>query len=330
MKFGFSYRNSWMVCAVFLLTALLPAQEPVNHPLIWQDPGDIAGRDLLHTGASPNEMPQAPFTFLKEDMSGTNPKFDIRDATGNKWRVKLGVEARPEVAASRLLGSIGYFTPELYYFPVLHVSNMPLRLKRGQAFRSSNGMVYGARLKRMPPKGHKVDIWHWRKNPFCGSRELNGLRVMMALLNNPDLKDQNNGIFLNGKAVKDIPEVYMISDLGSCFSGAQYPPSEKGNLKSYTRRPFIRKIRSTTVDFNLPTGPQAIDFPLFMWGLYSRQLRWIASDIPRTDAKWVGDRLGELSRAQIESAFVAAGFSAEDVQGFAEEIMKRIAALQSL
>ena len=41
----------------------------------------------------------------------------------------------------------------------------------------------------------KVGLWRWRSNPFVASREYSGLRVMMALINNWNLKDENNSIF---------------------------------------------------------------------------------------------------------------------------------------
>jgi hypothetical protein len=49
------------------------------------------------------------FTFKEEDMTGTNPKFDVIDQDGVGWRVKMGLESRPETAASRLVWAVGYF-----------------------------------------------------------------------------------------------------------------------------------------------------------------------------------------------------------------------------
>ncbi len=37
-----------------------------------------------------------------------------------------------------------------------------------------------------------------RDDPFEDTREWNGLRVMMALMNNWDLKDENNAIYDTG------------------------------------------------------------------------------------------------------------------------------------
>ena len=99
-------------------------------PVLWRDPVDIASRNLYDGPGGKAHEPHGTFRFEKEDMQGTSPKFDVIDENGVKWRVKLGVEARPETAASRLVWAVGYFANEDYFMPVLHVQNMQ-RLHRG-------------------------------------------------------------------------------------------------------------------------------------------------------------------------------------------------------
>ena len=50
-------------------------------------------------------------------------------------------------------------------------------------------------FERKPDGEEKVGIWRWKDNPFTGRREFNGLRVMMAVMNNWDLKDVNNAVY---------------------------------------------------------------------------------------------------------------------------------------
>ena len=79
------------------------------------------------------------------------------------------------------------------------------RLARGQEFVTGEGIVTGARLERQGGGGEEAATWSWHDNPFVGTREFNGLRVMMALLNNWDLKDVNNRVFdtlAGGEAVR--------------------------------------------------------------------------------------------------------------------------------
>src|SRR5258707_2128099 len=72
--------------------------------VLWRDPGDIASLDLLNGEGGDKDAPDphADYTFIKEDMNGTSSKFYARDSNGIEWLVKLGVEARPETAATRL------------------------------------------------------------------------------------------------------------------------------------------------------------------------------------------------------------------------------------
>ncbi len=59
-------------------------------------------------------------------------------------------------------------------------------------------------------------------------------------------------------------------------------------------------------------------------------LRWIGRNIPRSDAKWIGKLLALLSRDQIRDAFRAAGYTSDEVEGFTQVVLKRIAALNEL
>ena len=63
-------------------------------------------------GADRAPRPDAKYTFVKEDLNGTSPKFYIKDGDGVEWLVKLGPEAKPETAATRFVWAMGYFTDE--------------------------------------------------------------------------------------------------------------------------------------------------------------------------------------------------------------------------
>src|SRR6266446_3791342 len=183
--------------------------------VLWRNPQDIAARNLFYGPGGEQHQPRRPFMFLKEDLYGSNPKFIVGDQDGVQWKVKLGTEARPETAASRLVWAVGYFADEDYFLADLRVDNMPPRLHRGQKLVASDGSIHGARLKRYLEGEKKIGTWEWRRDPFTGTRELNGLRVMMALINNWDLKDENNGVYQEKGGEQEGPErVYLITDLG--------------------------------------------------------------------------------------------------------------------
>src|SRR5579872_3996130 len=87
-------------------------------PVMWTEPQDIRARNLIYGAGGEAGQPRAPFTFTEEDQEGSNPKFDVVDGNGTKWKVKLGLEARPETAASRLVWAIGYYSENDYFLPV--------------------------------------------------------------------------------------------------------------------------------------------------------------------------------------------------------------------
>ncbi len=133
------------------------------------------------------------------------------DGQGVEWKVKLGPESQSETAATRFLWAAGYFVDEDYYVAELTVNGLPA-LRRGQEFVSAGGVVHGARLERKRTRAEKLGDWDWFDNPFVGQRELNGLRVMMSLLNNWDLKQVNNAIY-----AVDGERHYAVSDAGATF-----------------------------------------------------------------------------------------------------------------
>ena len=92
-----------------------------GRPVLWREPTDIGSRNLLYGSGGKQHFPRGPFKFLSEDRGGSNPKFDVRAADGRKWKVKLGLEARPETAASRFVWAVGYFVADDYYLADLPV-----------------------------------------------------------------------------------------------------------------------------------------------------------------------------------------------------------------
>ena len=299
--------------------------------ILWKDPSDIASRNLFWGPGGEAHAPHGPFTFLKEDGAGSNPKFEISDRDGVKWKAKLGREAKPETVASRLVWAAGYFADEEYFLPTLKLNEMPKHLRRGQNLIKADGVLSDVRLKRARV-GKSAGSWKWKDNPFRKTQEGNGLRVLMALLNNWDLKDENNVMIATSKSGADGELIYMVSDLGATFGATGFtlvPSRSRGNLAEYSQSAFISKIRKTDVDFATPGSATILMFlqPEF----YKRlALRPIGDHIPKQDAKWMGEILGRLSAAQIEDAFRAAAYSPTEAAKFRDILQKRIQQLRAL
>lgn len=299
----------------------------VGPAVLWRNPVDIASRNLYYGPGGKAHEPKGPFTFEKEDMNGTSPKFDVVDQDGVKWRVKMGDEARPETAASRLIWAVGYFAHEDYFVPELQVQNMQ-RLRRGGNMVSPGDVVRNVRLKRHIKGEKKIGIWSWKNNPFTGTREWYGLQVMMAVINNWDLKDQNNAVY---QFRGDSPEqIYMASDVGSSFGTTGLNWAAKGNLKSYIHSKWINHISSSFIDFNVPSRP-ALPTIFNMPDMAQRLSQlWIGRHVPLDDARWIGHLLAQLSPDQIRDAFRAAGYSAQDVEAVSRAVEGRIRKLANL
>jgi len=294
---------------------------------IWRDPGDMASLDLIYgTGGKAHAPdPTGTFTFDKEDLAQTSPKFWVTDGQGVAWKVKLGAEPQAETAATRFLWAAGYFVNEDFYISDLTVKGLP-KLQRGQEFVSSGGIVHGARLERKLATVTKLGDWDWFDNPFLGHRELNGLRVMMSLLNNWDLKAANNSIY-----AVDGERRYAVSDVGATFGNTGNSLTRsKGVPKDYERSAFIAKDSPDFMDFVLHSRP-------FFTGVVEAsnyrertKMEEITKHIPRADAQWLGQRLSRLTDDQIRDAFRAAGFGSQDVERLTRTIRQRFAALEAL
>ena len=308
-----------------LLLALPAFAQQAGTVALWRDSGDVSALNLLNGPGGKSHQPGTNFTFIKETTGGTSPKFEVKDENGANWKVKLGHEAKSETAATRLVWAAGYHVDEDYYRPQIRVQGMK-RLSRGQEYVSDGGIVREARLERQGGV-KKLKNWSWYDNPFVGTREFNGLRVMMALINNWDLKDDNNAVYDSGSAQGR----YVISDLGASLgrTGNSFGRS-RGVMKDYAESKFIKKVTPEHVDFVMHSRPfflTVFNFPYY--GARTR-MESVAEHIPIADARWLGKRLGQLSPEQIRDCFRAAGFSPAEVEGYARVVMQRIEALKKL
>ena len=300
------------------------AQQAGRTAVIWHDRGDIEALDLVGGPGGKDHGPGHDLRFIAESPGGTSPKFEVEDERGIRWKVKLGEEAKSETAATRLLWAAGYVVDEDYYRPEIRVLGLT-PLARGQEFVSPDGIVTGARLERQDGRETST-TWSWYENPFIGRREFNGLRMMMALINNWDLKDANNRVFDTAGGGE-----YGITDLGATFgrTGNSITRS-KGVPKDYAGTRFIDEVTPTHVDFVMQSRPF---FPLvFHLPRYRSRTRMesIVKQIPIADARWIGIRLGRLSPDQIRDCFRAAGFSPADVEVYEDVVTRRISALKNL
>jgi hypothetical protein len=297
---------------------------------LWRDPGNIRNRDLYYGPDSKALAPVPPFRFLKEVKEGGMPKFDVEDARGVKWRVKLGPEAQAETAASRLVWAVGYNAEEAYYLDRPHIDGLH-KLSRGQKYVEGD-TVRGARFEPRRKDIERGKEWGWSKNPFKNTRELNGLKAMMVLLNNWDTFKKNNRVLRD----KNLGEAqYTVTDLGATLgaAGGIGGRRSKSNVQDFERRRLVSKVEGDKVKFNYDLKPKKLGlFSIFYPPYFFRQQKATNAmqKLPLNDAAWIGSQLTQLSDDQLRDSFRAAGYDRATTENYVRTLRSRINELNRL
>ena len=312
------------------------AQTSASAPVNWRDPGDITARDLRNGPGSAEMAPAAPFTFLAEDSNGESPKIKVQDARGVTWVAKVGPEAQAETVSSRLVWSMGYFAEEAYYLDRIEVKNLP-KLSRGQEFVENKTFIRGVRLEPRRPEITRGENWDWEQNPFVGSRELNGLKVLMVLLGNYDTSVRNNQIFTVKDAGGNVETRYVVADVGCTLGkvGGLGGKRSKNSLPDFSQSKFILSVENGVVKFDYDTTPKGAGgffAKIFSPGYGSRQAKKerAIGTAPVADARWIGSMLSKLSDEQLRDAFRAANYDTVTMEGYVKVLRERINMLARL
>ena len=280
-------------CSINILGQAEPRVSKPVSGIMWEQV-DIPSRDLFLGPGGTEMVPDLKGAILVgRQPGGNNLKFRIRDREGNEWVAKIADESQPEIAAVRLLWGIGYRTEIDYLIPRIELD------------RPYKNVRLEARLKKV-----KRDRWTWADNPFIGTRELDGLKIMMAMFNNWDLKDDNNAVLITDKGT-----YYIISDLGSSFGRlATAPQSRSGRSvndpEGYARSVFIKGAADGRVHF-----------------AYNGMADHLLKGISVENARWLADLLLQLTDRQIHDAFRAANYKPEEIGLYAAAFKARIKAL---
>jgi hypothetical protein len=304
-----------------LLIALLGfgLDESSARAVLWRDPGAIAAKDLSWGPGSPESAPRAPFTFVSEDTGGTKPKIEVTDANGVLWNVKFAGtskgsnEVHSEIAATRLAWALGYFVEELYFVRGGTIENVPA-LERAARAVAPDGTFGLARFERRHADIERTGRgWSIHNNPFKGTKELSGLHILIALLNNWDVRSANTNVLRTRGPDGQLEDRFIVSDFGATFGRmgrpAVFPSWNRWSLEDYQRESFITKVDDEHVFLHYE-GFHPIE------------------RVPLEHARWFSDLASALTHEQIEQAFEAAGASAQEVSGFSARLQEKLAELR--
>ena len=273
-------------------------------PVLWREPTDIASRDLfLGPGGEAMKPDLSKVTFIADETRSYSKKYRVRDGAGNEWVVKVGPEAQSETAATRLIWAAGYFADITYLVPHVDIEG--------------KGSFDNARFEARP-KGQKRlgQRWDWSKNPFVGTNELQGLKVLMALINNWDIQNHNNNILLvTDEATGEKEARYFDTDLGASFG-------KEGRFIGHTRNRPDQYVADTKFISGVEQGMVRFD--------YKGKNKHLITDITVAQAKWLGNILSQLSDQQISDAFRAANYSPEQIEALTRVVKARINELVNL
>jgi hypothetical protein len=288
-----------------------------GRPVMWEEPVDLENRDLFFGIGGQKGEPDstAKYRFIERNKSGNSEKIVVEDNRDRRWTIKFGAEARPETVASRIVWAVGYHSDQDYFVKRSHVEG------RG------GFDVWDVRFERDDDGFKKVARWSWHSNPFVDTREFDGLKTLMALLNNFDLKTLNNKIVRPGKkkSSEETKLIYYVNDLGATLgsTGAWYtnapilgeiPTGTKGNVEDYARSKFIDSVTDGKVIFHHKR----------------RRAKRAINRVAIENARWMGNLLARLTDKQLSDAFRAGGFDENETATYIRAIRDRIKQLQGL
>jgi hypothetical protein len=277
-----------------------PAIEYTGTPVFWTDPTDIQSRNLLLGAGGESMKPDLTrVTFLEQKTGGYSTKYRVKDAKGHEWVAKIGKEAQTDTAANRILWALGYETEIAYLVPHLKIEG--------------KGDFDNVRLEARPDDVKRIGNWMWEDNPFKGTPEFRGLKILMVMMNNWDMKDDNNEILV-AKGDASSPRRFIISDLGATFGKTGGFLSRSRNEPSdYVKAEFIQKLNGDVIDFS-----------------YSGKNQKLFENLTVSDARWVTSLVARLSDEQLKDAFRSANYSAEEVNQLAQAFRDRSKKLAAL
>lgn len=298
-------------------------ERPRGAPELWHAPPNVESFDFTYGVHGPAFMPKAPFRFVREDLRGTSPKVFVTDAEGRLWRVKGGLEVRAETFCTRLVAALGYYAEPTFFLAAGHIDRLgPLR--RASGFIQPNGDFTWASFERFEPglRFLSDESWSWSGNPFDGTPELNGLKVVVMLLSDWDNKDARNSIRGSNLGILEraAPRawIYFVDDWGQSLGrwGDSYSNTSTFDCTGFRMqsRDFVLGLKNRLVQFGFH-GQHTDDF---MQGIRTGDISWLM--------QWLG-RIGD---DQLRAGLRASGANPNETTCLAASLRDRISQLRGV
>jgi hypothetical protein len=307
--------------SVFASLVLFAIPAIAGNEILWHDPGQVEALDLWWGPGGRENAPAPPYSFAKEDLSGTKPKVLIADRNGRKWDVKFGSEVRGECFGSRIMWAAGYFIEPAYFIPEGRIEGVKQVSKRVREVIGKDGSFRDARFQLRTPEFKFLDDrnWAWTNNPFLGTHELAGLKVLIMLVSNWDNKDARDvDVGINTAIFERRMEpryVYTFTDWGESMGGWGY----YANRKSWSCKLFT----SETDNF-----VSVVDGEI-RWGYVGRHASFKKGITPE-DIRWLLQYIGQITDKQLSDSLRASGATREEAECFTSALRRRIDMLRTV
>ena len=310
----------WRLASIYKVRAAERREVKTPHRSIWRDPGAVESLDFRGGPGGAGGDPAPPFTFVEEHATGSNPCLSVRDARGRTWRVKWGDEVRSETFASRLAWAAGYHVEKAYFVPEGRLEGVG-RLGRARSCVGEDCRFTDARFELDEAGVRKLfdeHGWTWDDNPFIGTRELNGLKVLVMLTSNWDNKDvrdvargSNTAIFEHRLPDGSVEARYLIIDWGASM-GKWGPPLVRS------------KWDAAGYEEQTPQFVTGVEGGLVRWGYMGQRTDDAAENIKVGDVRWLCRYLGRITDAQLRDGLAASGATSSEVERFTRATRERI------
>jgi hypothetical protein len=193
---------------------------------------------------------------------------------------------------------------------------------------AAGGKFVDARFEADDPEVRKFfeeHSWSWNDNPFLGTRELSGLKIVMMLLSNWDSKDRRDVARGSNTAIFDErvgrwPRVrreahYLLTDWGGAMGkwGSNVVTRGRWDVDGFEAQTpqFVTGIKDGRVVFGY-AGQRTAD---------------IAGDIPVEHARWFHGYASRISERQLVEGLLASGATDDEANRFARALVARISQL---
>lgn len=309
--------------ATRLLLAKDPASGPAPPAILWQAPPPMTVRDWICGPGGCGRTPAPPFRFLREDLTESTPKVLVRDAHGLTWSVKFGAKPIPECFSSRFVTAVGYIAEPTYCVAAGSIVDAHGLRRAGRFIK--NGRFTKARFELRGQsdlvflEGH---TWAWDDNPFLGTHELAGLKIVMMLLSNWDAKDAreghdtNTGVFQRpGRRGPEL--LYSVFDWGSTLGRwGTVLRRDQSDCSGYVRDSagFIRSVQDGAIQ----------------WGYWGKHGADLTTGISLDDVRWLMPYLERITPQEIQAGLQASGATPRQTACWAWGMENRVAQLKAI